>query len=224
MDQRQLRGCGMARIAIYGIGGFGRELIAPLSALIASEEQAGRKRRDLCFVDDAKDSGMICGIPVLSFDRLRSGDEYVVAVGSGKTRHAIEAKCEAAGLLPLSLFAKSYEQGPDVEIGPGAVFCGQTIVTASAKIGRQFQANIYSYIAHDCIIGDYVTFAPRVCCNGNVHIDDFAYIGTGAIIKQGANDKPLRIGRGAIVGMGAVVTKDIAPGAVVVGNPARSRE
>lgn len=101
--------------------------------------------------------------------------------------------------------------------------CGNTTITASAKIGRQFQANIYSYIAHDCVIGDYVTFAPRVCCNGNVHIEDFAYIGTGVVIKQGLNDKPLVIGRGAIVGMGAVVTKDVPPGAVVMGNPAKVR-
>ncbi|MCC6200767.1 MAG: acetyltransferase, partial [Moraxellaceae bacterium] len=43
----------------------------------------------------------------------------------------------------------------------------------------------------------------------------------GAIIKQGSPGKPLVIGKGAIVGMGAVVTKDVAPGVTVVGNPAR---
>jgi hypothetical protein len=35
------------------------------------------------------------------------------------------------------------------------------MVTASAKIGAHFQCNIYSYVAHDCVIGDFVTFAPR---------------------------------------------------------------
>ena len=97
------------------------------------------------------------------------------------------------------------------------------MVTASARIGLQFQCNIYSYVAHDCVIGDFVTFAPSVCCNGNVHVQDFAYIGTGAVLKQGTADKPLVIGAGAIVGMGAVVTKDVEPGAVVVGNPAKPR-
>ncbi len=75
-----------------------------------------------------------------------------------------------------------------------------------------------------CVIGDYVTFAPGVMCNGNVHVQDHAYIGTGAVIKQGLPGAPLVIGRGAVVGMGAVVTKSVPPGVTVVGNPARVLE
>jgi acetyltransferase-like isoleucine patch superfamily enzyme len=83
-------------------------------------------------------------------------------------------------------------------------------------------ANIYSYVAHDCRIGDFVTFAPRACCNGNVVIEDHAYIGTGAVIRQGRPGRSLVIGRGVVVvGMGAVVTRDVPPGVTVVGNPAR---
>jgi hypothetical protein len=58
-------------------------------------------------------------------------------------------------------------------------------------------------------------------CNGRFEIDDFAYIGTGAVIKQGTHDQPLRSGKGAVVGMGAVVLRDVRDGEVVVGNPAR---
>ena len=71
------------------------------------------------------------------------------------------------------------------------------------------------------MIGDFVTFAPGVKCNGNVVVEDHAYIGTGAMIKQGLPGQPLVIGRGAVVGMGAVVTKSVPAGATVVGNPAR---
>ena len=94
-------------------------------------------------------------------------------------------------------------------------------LTSNIRIGRQFHANIYSYVAHDCVIGDFVTFAPGVKCNGNVVIEDHAYIGTGAVIKQGRPGQPLVIGRGAVVGMGAVVTRDVPAGATVVGNPAK---
>ena len=66
------------------------------------------------------------------------------------------------------------------------------------------------------MIGDYVTFAPAVRCNGNVTIGDGAYIGAGAIIRQG-----LTIGAGATIGMGAVVTKAVPAGETWIGNPAR---
>ncbi len=49
-----------------------------------------------------------------------------------------------------------------------------------------------------------------------VHVGDDADIGIGAILLPG-----IRIGKGAQVGAGAVVTKNVAPYAVVVGNPAR---
>ena len=93
-----------------------------------------------------------------------------------------------------------------------------------ARIGRHFHSNVFSFVGHESVLGDYVTFGPRATCNGNVHIGDHAYIGANAVIRQGTHDKALKIGRGAFVGMGAVVTSDVPDGAVVVGNPARQLE
>ena len=98
-----------------------------------------------------------------------------------------------------SLQATIYEAN---KIGEGSIICTGGIVTSNATIGRFFHCNIQSYVAHDCVVGDFVTFAPRVACNGNVVIEDHAYVGTGAVIREGKKDRPLRIGSGAIVGDG----------------------
>ena len=108
-------------------------------------------------------------------------------------------------------------------IAKGGIFCSYSVVTATATVGKFFHANIYSYVAHGCVIGNFVTFAPGVKCNGNVVIGDGVYVGTGAIIRDGAVGSPLTIGDGATVGMGAVVTKNVPPRVVVIGNPARER-
>ena len=94
-------------------------------------------------------------------------------------------------------------------------------ISSHVEISGHFYRYFYPDIAHGCVIGDFVTFAPRVSCNGNTVFEDRAYTGTGAVLKEGTSDPPLRIGKGAVVGMEAVVRKDAAPGSTVVGNPVR---
>ena len=89
----------------------------------------------------------------------------------------------------------------EVDLGEGSALSPFVTVTSNIRIGKCFHANLYSYVEHDCLIGDYVTFAPGVKCNGNIHIHDHAYIGAGAVIKQGTPNQPLVIGQGAAPGI-----------------------
>jgi sugar O-acyltransferase (sialic acid O-acetyltransferase NeuD family) len=200
------------RIGIFGAGGFGRELVQPL--------RLAHPEAELLIIDDTSE-GECGGLPIVRLDDLSRGDRYLLAVGDGRIRERLDQRCLDAGLVPHTLIDPSARIGSNIRIGEGSILCGNTLATADAEIGRQFQCNWYSYVAHDCVIGNYVTFAAQVCCNGNVHIGDFAYVGTCALLRQGAPGKPLVIGEGAIVGMGAVVTKDVPPHTTVVGNPAR---
>jgi sugar O-acyltransferase (sialic acid O-acetyltransferase NeuD family) len=217
------------RFAIYGTGGFGRE-VAPLVEDFYSLHEAPFKNvgggADIVFIDDADDRPAFCnGMPVISFDELKSemhrDRRIIVAVGNGRTRESLENRCVAAGLEVISLVASSAKVLHCTEIGVGSILCHGTIITSNIKLGKSFHANLHSYVGHDCVIGDYVTFAPRVSCNGNVHILDYAYVGTGAMFIQGKDKNPLIIGEGAFVGMGAVVTKPVEPYTVVAGNPAK---
>jgi UDP-N-acetylglucosamine acyltransferase len=71
------------------------------------------------------------------------------------------------------------------------------------------------HIAHDCIIGNHVTMAPNIVLAGHVRIMEGTNVGMGAVMHQFST-----IGAGAMIGMGAVVTKDIPPFALILGNPA----
>ena len=208
------------RLWIVGAGGFGAEVLHSLRAVW----KPGDAGFDVRFAVDDPTTDRFLGLPVSRTEEIAADDHFVIAIGAAAVRERVDRELTAKGARPLAVVAPTAVIGLAVAIGDGSVLSDNTILTGNLVIGRQFQCNIYSYVAHDCVIGDYVTFAPKVCCNGNIHIGDHAYIGTGAILRQGTPDKPLRIGAGATVGMGAVVTKDVPEGAIVVGNPARPLE
>jgi sugar O-acyltransferase (sialic acid O-acetyltransferase NeuD family) len=208
--------------AVYGASGYGREVM-PLA-----REQARREGVDvdrLVFVDDQPDRSIVNNHRVLRYADFLNADasvrHVVFAIAHGATREKLAARCAADGIRSWTLSASNAVTMDDVTLAEGAVLSPFVTLTSNIRIGRHFHANIYSYVAHDCVIGDFVTFAPGVKCNGNVVIEDHAYIGTGAVIKQGKPGRPLVIGRGAVVGMGAVVTRDVPPGGTWVGNPAK---
>ncbi len=211
----------MKRIAIFGASGFGREVMP----LARAQCLASAHQHELVFVDDQPAVSHVNGHAVLTYAQwiaLPANVRFInVAIASSAVRQSLVERCTADGVQFFEVRAPNVVQLDDVVLGEGAILSPFVMLTSNIRIGRHFHANIYSYVAHDCVIGDYVTFAPGVKCNGNVVIEDHAYIGTGAIIKQGKPGAPLVIGRGAVVGMGAVVTKSVPPGVTVVGNPAR---
>jgi sugar O-acyltransferase (sialic acid O-acetyltransferase NeuD family) len=206
--------------SIFGASGFGREVL-PLIRSQLTSKQIG----NLYFVDDAPSTDEINGIKVITFDDFIGIDalekNVTIAIAEPEIRRKLTERCILAGLKIMSVKANNAIVMDNVSLGEGSIISPFCTLTSDIKIGIGFHANLYSYVAHDCEIGDFVTFAPSVKCNGNIRIENNAYIGTGAIIKQGRPGRPLIIGEGAVVGMGAVVTKNVAAGDVVFGNPAK---
>lgn len=211
-----------AIFGVYGASGYGREVMPLARAQLVLK---GIAPSQLFFIDDAPQTDIVNGQRVVSYaDFLGMGQgerQVVLAIANSAVREKLAMRLDADGVGRWTVAAANAISLDDVTLGEGAVLGPFVTLTSNIRIGRHFHANIYSYVAHDCIVGDFVTFAPGVKCNGNVRIEDHAYIGTGAVIKQGSPGKPLTIGKGAIVGMGAVVTRDVPAGMTVVGNPAK---
>jgi sugar O-acyltransferase (sialic acid O-acetyltransferase NeuD family) len=213
----------MKRYAIFGASGCGRGVM-PL-ARQQLQPLLDKAEADLVFVDDHPPAIQVNGHRALTYAQWMaepaSSRHVCIAIANSQIRQRLALQCAADGLGFFEVRAPNVVQMDDVQLGEGAILSPFVTLTSNIRIGQHFHANLYSYVEHDCVIGDFVTFAPGVKCNGNVVIEDHAYIGTGALIKQGAPGAPLVIGRGAVVGMGAVVTKSVPPGVTVVGNPAR---
>ena len=200
-------------IGVYGASGCGRGIMPLLRAQYPLAK--------LVFVDDGQAPGHVNGQEIVSwtdFLEYRPGEKAVsIAIAASKIRQTLAEKCNAANVALIEARADCVVQMDDVVIGDGACLSPFVTLTSNIRIGRCFHANLYSYVEHYCVIGDFVTFAPGAKVNGNVTIGDHAYIGSGAIIRQG-----ITIGAGAVVGMGAVVTRDVPAGATIVGNPAKA--
>ncbi|SFB02424.1 UDP-N-acetylglucosamine acyltransferase [Amycolatopsis marina] len=73
-----------------------------------------------------------------------------------------------------------------------------------------------SHVAHDCVIQERVTLASNVVLGGHVEIWSHANVGMGTVVHQ-----RVRVGPGAMVGMGSAVRRDVGAFTICVGNPAR---
>jgi len=125
----------------------------------------------------------------------------------------------------------------DVDIGPfghlrkGAYLCAHVHMgnfgeVKNSRLGPGVKMGHFSYVG-DAEIGEGTNIgAGTITCNFDVHgrknrtvVGKGAYIGSDTMLVA-----PVELGDGAVTGAGSVVTKDVPPGAVVYGVPARLRK
>ena len=92
-------------------------------------------------------------------------------------------------------------------------------IQADTKIGRCTYIAPHVQICHMCHIGESCFIAAAAVIGSYTHVDDFVFVGQGAISISG---KVNTIGKNAIIAAGALLTKDVPASAMMVGSPAKS--
>jgi sugar O-acyltransferase (sialic acid O-acetyltransferase NeuD family) len=210
-------------LAIFGASGFAREV----AVWVERATWRGSAFRLVGFIDDVNPGGELRQRPVMTLAEMTSTHRpaFIVAVGDPALRERLAQEAESAGLPvapPLVHPSVEYDDG-HVSLGDGAVVCGGCTLTTDITVGRHAQINLHCTVGHDVRLADYATLAPGVHVSGKVNVGRGAYLGTGAATVDGDYDRPLVIGDRAVVGAGAVVTRDVPDDTTVVGVPARAR-
>lgn len=209
----------MKDIAIFGVGGFGREVLA----LIKDINKVEPTWNIVGFFDDGYEKGEVFnGYQNLGkVDDLNKWDKPIsltVSIGNPVIKRKILNRITNPLVDYPTLIHPSVWIGDKefVEIGKGGILCAGVMITTNVKIEDFVILNLQCTVGHDTVIKDYAAFMPSVNISGEVNIGEGVYVGTGAkIINQ------LEIGDYTIVGAGAVVSKTLPAHCTAVGVPAK---
>ncbi len=188
-------------IAVYGAGGFGKEVRGMLEMQFQQLNFAG-------YIDDFKNLN-----PSIT---ANSFDDVLLAIASPKIRQQLVENWKLPQVTFQRLISTDVSIHPSVQIGKGSIICSGTRLTVDITIGDFVIVNLNATIGHDVVIRDYCSIMPSVNISGNVVLQKGVFVGTGATILQG-----ITIGENAIIGAGALITKDVPSHSTVIGVPGK---
>ena len=179
------------------------------SRIVFSDLRAGRIRlgeRDFeCVTDDE------------FLSALKTEGNFVIGLGYQLMKRRIDL---AALLTPetssASLLHPTANVSASSHLESGTVVMAGAVVGPYSRVGRHCVVNTSASIDHDARIGNNVFIQPGSVLAGNVSVGDNCLVGMGALILEGRS-----IGENSVVGAGSLVDKDVPPGQVHYGSPAR---
>lgn len=208
----------MNKIAIYGCGGFGREV----KSLIDQINNHEKTYNFIGYFDDSIPIGTQIGAHEVlgGIDILNSYNEklfVVISIADPNIKLKIVDSITNSNItFPTLIHPSCIISDFDVSIGIGCIICAATIITVNVQIGEHVILNLACTVGHDTKIGSYSSFMPSVNISGDVNIGKQVYCGTGVkIINQ------ISIGEGTIIGAGALVHKNLPSFCTAIGFPAK---
>lgn len=209
----------MKDIAIYGAGGFGREIACLLKRI---NNESKEDWNLVGFFDDGTPVGSKneYGEVLGNIDLLNAWNKplsVVFAIGSPKTVSMLHSKINNININFPNIIAPDtlFLDKETVRMGMGNVFCSRCLVSCNIEIGNFNTFNGYITVGHDAVIGNYNSIMPAVKISGGVHIGEGNFLGVNSVILQYKS-----IGNDTTIGAGAVVLRNTKDGNTYVGNPA----
>lgn len=212
----------MKDIAIYGAGGFGKEVACLIDRI--NNNEAEPKWNFVGFFDDAKPEGTMISHygPVLGgIEKLNTWLaplDLAIAIGSPSIINNIKTNIKNSLIYFPNLIDPNFRiiDIDAFKIGEGNIIQSGCIVSCDVKLGNFNILNGSVVFGHDCIVGNYNVFMPNIRISGEVMIGDENLIGVGSIIIQ-----QLKIGNNVKLGAGSVLLTRPKNGGTYIGNPAK---
>lgn len=210
----------MKDIAIYGGGGFGKEV----ACLINQINQINPTWNLIGFFDDGitieteiSHFGKVLG----NIDTLNSWNKELAvafAIGNTSITKNIIDKIENPNIIYPNLIHPNFfiSDKESFKIGNGNIIQGSCVVTCDVEIKDFNILNGYICFGHDVKVGSFNTFMPSTRISGEVKIGDQNFFGVGSIVLQ-----QIKIGNNIKIGAGAVLMTKPKENSLYLGNPAK---
>lgn len=206
-------------IAIYGAGGFGREVACVLKCI----NEVKPTWNLVGFFDDGKQMGdqtefgpVLGGMAQLnSYERSLS---VVFAIGSPRTVKLLRDEIISDKINFPNIIAPDvhFVDEEHLVLGEGNLFCLGCTVTCNVRIGDFNRFNGYITVGHDVQMGSYNAVMPGSRISGEVKMGNYNFVGINAVILQGVT-----IGNDTVVGANSVIIRNTKDGETYIGNPAK---
>ncbi len=204
-----------ATLGIFGAGGLGREV----NIIARKINNIDNRWEKIIYIDDDESITDVLGVPVYMFNKslqLFPNLEVTIAIGEPSTREKVYNKVKDAGIGLATLIHPGVYVDESTRIGEGTTICNGVNLTSCIEIGDNVYVQPHAIIGHDVRIGRHSVVGGETHTSGNVKIGERVFIGFLAGILQG-----LSVGDDAEISAGSIVFRDIEPGMIVMGNPAR---
>ncbi len=204
-------------LIIIGAGAFGREVLGWAKEIQGCDGEWTVKG----FLDDKRDalSGFGLEEEVLSSVDdygVEPGDLFVCAIGVPKQKRRVCEKILSRGGEFVNLVHPSVIVGREVKLGRGIILCPRATLSCDIVVGDFVTVNLHSCVSHDVRIGNWTQLSDLCDLCGGVALGEEVFLGSHASILPGC-----RVGDRAVVGAGAVVSRDVEEAQTVIGVPAR---